>query len=149
MSSSQLCSRRLSSLLFIRVFISSSPQHVIRAYPMELTGMTKMTMIFTCFVAMSTSPIKAHPSTIQFLATDIYIDIDLLTLQPHLHTSILIHALPSTHQSHCTSLSSTRNPPICESDTTDGHTGCSDASGRDRSCRRGLYCSEEVQAVPR
>ena len=93
--------------------------------------MTKMTMIFTCFVAMSTSPIKAHPSTIQFLATDIYIDIDLLTLQPHLqhihtHLSIAIRTLASLHVSQLEQ-STPHPPPPPQSDTTNGYTGSSDA----------------------
>jgi hypothetical protein len=120
MSSFQLYSRRLSSLLFIRVFISSSPQHVIRASPTELTGRTKMavTFTFTCLVAISISPIKVHLSAIQLLATDIYIDIDLLTLPPHLehihtHSHITIHTPASLHISQLEQ----------ESDTTDGYTG--------------------------
>ena len=89
-----------------------------------------MAVTFTHLVAMSRWPIKVYPSTIQLLATDICINIDLLTLQSRLHISILTHALSSIHQRRCTSLNSTRSPLTFETRTTDGYTGCSDARGR-------------------
>jgi hypothetical protein len=61
-----------------------------------------VTFTFTCLVAISISPIKVHLSTIQLLATEIYIDIELLTLPPHLehihtHSHITIHTPASLH----------------------------------------------------
>jgi hypothetical protein len=67
----------LGSPLLIAGFISSSLQHVIKAYSIELTGVTKMAVVFTCLVALEVRPTKDHLSAIDPLA--IYINI--LTLQ--------------------------------------------------------------------
>jgi hypothetical protein len=58
---SQLYSRRLGNHLLITVLISSLPQHVIRAYPTELIGVTKGAMIFisTCLAALKAQPPEA------------------------------------------------------------------------------------------
>jgi hypothetical protein len=119
--------------LYIAAFIPSSPQHVTKAHPTELTGVTKMALIFTCLVALEVTPTKDYVPAVHPLAN--YINILALRPHGHIYDYMYLQTVPHIiNDYHCafqhiavTWFQLDERLTDCNLLARDGYTDCSDA----------------------